>query len=172
MENNRRGTFRYYKKDPMRLSLLIVTLWLTIAACRRPGGETGSAVSPEMEALYGDFVTFYERFHADSAFQMEHILFPLPGVPRNADSTVLVNGFQWQREDWVVHRPVDYANSDFKREFIPFGDDILIEQIRHQRNDLGMIRRWQRSDGDWYLIYYAALNHVGKRGEVLIEMGE
>ncbi len=152
----------------MRCFFLLFAIWLSAAGCRRAGTDS----APEMEARYGDFVTFYERFHADSAFQMEHIIFPLPGLPRNADSTLLVNGFQWERENWIIHRPVDYTNSDFQREFIPFGDDILIEQIHHRRNDLGMIRRWQRSNGEWNLIYYAALNHVGKRGEVSITVGE
>lgn len=152
--------------------MLIVLVMIAAIACRRNDGRSGNAsVSAEVEARYGDFVDFYERFHADSTFQMNHIIFPLPGLPRNVDSTTLADGFLWQEESWTLHRPVDYTNSDFQREFIPFGDDILIEQIRHRSNNLGMIRRWQRSDGEWYLIYYAALNHVGKRGEISIEGG-
>ena len=60
---------------------------------------------PEMVNVPDDFVVFYDKFLSDSAYQMEHIRFPLEGLPSNADSsTVVERSFRWLAEDWEVHK--------------------------------------------------------------------
>lgn len=142
---------------------------LLLAACSQ---ET--KVDDQLPEAYANFGEFYERWHRDSAFQMEHIQFPLQGLPQRADSiTVARNNFFYQEENWKIHRPVDFENSDFNREFVPLGEDILIEYILHRSGDYGMMRRWARQDGEWTLIYFADMNQIQPAGAggIRIESG-
>jgi len=107
------------------------------------------------------FDAFYQRFMSDSLFQMEHIIFPLEGLPDNADSaTISSNTFRWERDNWVMHRRFDPQNSGFILEFIPFGDNLMVEKIVHRTGEYGMIRRFAKLDNEWNLIYYAGLNRM------------
>lgn len=106
-----------------------------------------------------DFDEFYLRFHRDTAYQAAHITFPLEGLPSNADSTTIAEGtFRWQRADWVAHKLID--DKEFTREFNGVGDMIIVENIRHNSGEYGMVRRWAKMDGEWYLIYYIGLNRI------------
>ena len=110
---------------------------------------------------FSSFLSFYEQFHSDSAFQVEHILFPLEGLPSYADSATMASGtFRWQEADWKIMRPFD-ASSEFEKQFIPLTDVLVVEKIMHQSGKFGMERRWAFLRGDWYLIYYAGINSIG-----------
>ncbi len=132
-----------------RFVLLVVLILL--AACSQYAGK-----SPQ-EA----FEEFYKRFHEDTDYQIAHITFPLEGLPSHADvETITTNDFKWEKEDWEVHRPFNFENSDFVREVIPFGDDLMVEKIIHKSGEYGTIRRFARLGEEWYLIYYAGLNRI------------
>ena len=103
---------------------------------------------------------FYQRFLTDSLFQMEHILFPLQGLPDRADSSHLgTEGFRWQMDDWVLHQPIDPA-SGFSVNLRPMTEAYVQEDIRHESGLYGMERRYAYMDDGWYLIYYAGLNSL------------
>ncbi len=113
-------------------------------------------------ASFDAFMSFYNRFHQDSAFQMEHILFPLEGLPSYADSSQLQSReFRWRRENWKVQRGFD-VTSGFERQFTPVTDKIIVEHMLHESGDFAMERRWAFLDNSWYLIYYAGINKVGE----------
>lgn len=151
----------------MRIKWYIIPAFLLLVACGRKGDK-----NVELEQKFGDFEAFYERFHRDSLFQMAHIIFPLQGLPQRADSSVLVTGdFYWQQEDWIMHRDFNFQGSDFDRSFTPIGDNVLVEKIVHKNGELGMIRRFARMDGDWYLIYYVALNQISQKPDIEIQGG-
>jgi hypothetical protein len=136
----------------MRNTLVSLTL-LIILGCKPEAkkSETGEV---------SDFTAFYERFHQDSAFQMEHILFPLQGLPSSADSAQLLDrNFRWQAEDWAIHRPIP-ANSDFSSKLLPVDEALVIEQIIHNSGDYAIERRFAKMNDEWLLIYYAGLNRV------------
>jgi len=119
------------------------------------------ACSSEQKSEAADFGTFYEQFHRDPAYQLQHITFPLEGLPSDADAeTITLGNFQWQEEDWEIQRAIDFENSEFKQELIKFGDDLVIEKILHQSGEYGAIRRFAKMGEEWYLIYYAGLNRI------------
>lgn len=131
-------------------------LWLmAVISCCLAACSTGS------KSDAADFTTFYEQFHRDADYQMAHITFPLEGLPSDADAETIATGdFRWEAEDWELQRPFDVENSDFKRELIKFGDDLVIEKIVHQTGSYGTIRRFAKMGDEWYLIYYAGLNRI------------
>jgi len=125
---------------------------LTGTACKNKPASESAAVPP-------DFMAFYERFLSDSLFQIEHVHFPLEGIPDNADSADVADGsFRWQRETWEMHRKFDPKQTGFKVQLETFGSDIVTEHILHESGDYAMRRRYAKMDGDWRLIYYAGLN--------------
>lgn len=134
-------------------TLVCIRLFFVLAATAGTSscGNDRAAPLPELPPEYADFPGFYQRFHADSAFQMAHIQFPLMG---KSDTSA------WQVKEWTLHRPVDYDRSDFTREFTPVGEDILVEHIIHRMGDYGMVRRWARLGDEWSLIYYAERNRA------------
>ncbi|MEL6862910.1 MAG: hypothetical protein AAFP19_00765 [Bacteroidota bacterium] len=120
-----------------------------------PIAQTNTANNPQ------DFDVFFERFHTDSLYQIEHVLFPLQGLPPDVDSITLAEGrFYWQKSDWRMHRPFDDMDGTFIRELIPFGDDIMLEQIKDNSGQYGMQRRFAYFDDGWQLIYYSAMNKL------------
>lgn len=127
----------------------------------------------ETQSEYAAFEAFYERFHQDSIYQIEHIVFPLEGLPREADSLTIAEGkFRWHKADWRMHQRFNFQTSDFKQELIPFGKDIMTEKIVHQSGEYGMIRRFAKVGDGWNLIYYAALNRISpKSSGIKIEGG-
>lgn len=134
--------------------VILFLIFLLVGSCQSGEGEQASV---QEESSDGGFEAFYERFHQDSLYQLEHIQFPLQGVSSNP--TDHHSAFRWQREDWVIHRKFDAAASGFHSEFTKLGDDFIIERIVHQQGTYGMERRFSRLGGaDWYLIYYAALH--------------
>jgi len=109
-----------------------------------------------------DFETFYNQFHNDSVYQIEHVLFPLQGLPTNADTTVLRNrNFYYQKEDWVMQNHLP-ENSDFQSNLTAIDSALVIERILHESGQFAMERRFAKMDGEWMLIYYAGVNRIAK----------
>ena len=137
------------------LGILIgIAVFLLIDRVSFSGKGEEAIADPEN---YAEFIDFYRRFHQDSAFQMEHILFPLEGAPPRSDSSLLSAGeFKWQREDWRLHRDFT-AGGDFERQLTPLSEDLIVEQIVHRSGEYIIRRRWARLGDEWYLIYYAGL---------------
>lgn len=107
------------------------------------------------------FADFYQRFHTDSLFQMEHIVFPLEGLPDHADSTTIANNdFRWHPEDWTMQRAFDFEMSEYKRDLIPINEWVVQERIVRREGGFGMVRRFARVGGEWNLIYYAGMNRL------------
>lgn len=117
----------------------------------------------EDEGMPPGFLAFYQRFHEDSLFQLEHVTFPLQGIPGDADSATIVDGrFRWQKEDWLMHHPIEDSGMEFSRSMKKFGEEMVIENISVAGGQYGMQRRFSKSGDDWYLIYYAALNQLAE----------
>ncbi len=112
------------------------------------------------EELPEDFMVFYQKFHDDSTFQMHHIIFPLSGIPPNRDTVENARDFKWMKDTWVLHRPFDGALSGYERSFSKFEEGVIIENIIQKQVDVGMERRFAKIDGEWHLIYYAAMNQL------------
>lgn len=138
-------------------------LTLVFAACKRNDGP-GEGQANNASGDFSDFEAFYNRFMTDSIYQMEHIIFPLEGIPDHADSTkIRGTSFRWTKEGWVMHRKFDPANSGYKVEFIPFGNDLMVENITHHSGQYGMMRRFAKLNNEWQLIYYVGMNAIQKK---------
>lgn len=127
-------------------------------SCRNTTPPPGAGKSVEFGQLPQDFRTFYERFHADSAYQMAHISWPLRGESTTqADSTAAPERklVSWEPAQWVIQHPVDFSTHEFKGEWELTGNDFVVERIRYAAANYGLERHFvRRDDGDWELMYY------------------
>ncbi len=143
-----------------RLIPLFILVLLSFASCEKE------------DEVMKDFQAFYETFHQDTVFQLEHIIFPLEGIPAGADSMIVNNEkYFWKKEGWVCHKPFNFENSEFSHQFIRYSDDLIAERIEHNTGSYGMLRRFAKYDDDWYLIYYAASNRLKPKPKINIEGG-
>lgn len=106
------------------------------------------------------FLVFYEKFHRDSLFQLDHIQWPLQG---EAFSPVLEAGKsnkemrQWTRDSWVMHHPLDLGPSNLARTWMPVGSGMVVERVCEKISKLCLERRFAKNtSGEWELIYYIA----------------
>lgn len=109
-----------------------------------------------------DFMDFYVKFCQDSVFQMEHIQFPLKGMPAMAVeiSQDSINNFYWQEEEWTVHKPFVGDEEEYLKEFQKISDNLISEYIIERKMGYGMERRFSKLGGTWYLIYYMDMNKI------------
>lgn len=124
---------------------------------------TGPAITSEetspVDTLPQDFVSFYDRFHTDSQYQMDHIIFPLEGLPNSLDDndTIPTERFYWQRDNWVKHNHFTDPSGQFEHWY-EVRDDRLIEHwVKMKGTNLVMRRRFAKMDDEWFLIYYAGM---------------
>lgn len=138
----------------MRTIVVLFLLPIALLSCK----QKEEAAATIGDTLPEDFITFYERFLKDSLYQMEHISFPLEGIPDNAlkDNQSLTD-FRWQADNWIMHRPIQKDSTGFSSSFSQLGP-IIIEEILHESGQYGMLRRFVNSGEEWRLIYYAGLN--------------
>ena len=116
------------------------------------------------KADFSDFNQFYDQFLQDSLFQIQHINFPMEGLPDNAvayGDTLCI--FRWTAENWRMHRPIDFEKTKFEQNFQTLGDELIIENIIDPNSGYGMLRRWAKIGGEWSLIYYVGLNPVQEK---------
>jgi len=135
-------------------------IFLFCCAC---GGSDSDSINKIKfnEDLSTDFMKFYMQFHTDSAYQMEHILFPMDGLPPNADSTTIANNnFKWTREEWSMHHPFSNPDNVFNQEYVTMDDKTVIEYIIDNTSGFGMERRFSKLSNEWYLIYYSGMNSL------------
>ena len=146
------------------LKFWLLSLLITLAACTGKEEESPADVEPPKQQLPEGFTHFYEKFHTDSAFQMNHIQFPLQGVPENR--ALATDTFTFQKENWELHQAFNPSSSTFERRFQNVGQNIVIEYIYSPRLQVVMERRFQRRDSSWFLIFYKEL---GERQDVAPE---
>jgi len=136
---------------------------LAFFACKNQNQAPAAAGTTDGQtpALPDGFADFYQKFHSDSMFQVEHIVFPLEGLPNNADSTTVADKtFRWTPETWRMQRQFDFQVSEYKREIVPLTETLVMERILHNSGQFGMVRRFAIIGGEWHLIYYAGVNRL------------
>lgn len=106
--------------------------------------------------LPADFIDFYQKFHADSIFQMEHIDFPLKGMPDHADPEDMKDDYYYTSDQWTMHKSFDPKK--FSISYLNLSDILIEEKILEKEHNLMIIRRFAKHTGGWSLIYYAGLN--------------
>jgi len=106
-----------------------------------------------------NFDRFYERFHADSLFQLSRITFPLEGLPSFADENQFAEEFKWEADSWELHKPINYKEfPDLKRELER--EDSLIKESVNMGNGFALERHFALKGNQWYLVLYVGINRV------------
>ncbi|MEO5905790.1 MAG: hypothetical protein ABIQ11_03640, partial [Saprospiraceae bacterium] len=143
------------------LFVVIAFLFFTLNSCKEKStaSETTKEAIAKSDTLPADFLAFYDKFHADSAYQMEHINFPLEGLPSaegDIDSIVDQRYF-WQREEWKKHNHFTDPSGQFEQWFEILNPRVIEHWVQVRGTKLVIRRRFANLDDGWYLIYYAGL---------------
>jgi len=115
-----------------------------IYACKNDSARTVPLDEVFSSELPEDFLSFYMKFHADSSFQLAHIVFPLKAK---------ADGSSFVREDWLMHRPFDDNDGEYTQDFINM-NGLITERISSTNQVYKMERRFIKSGGNYQLIYY------------------
>ncbi len=116
----------------------------------------------DAQGLSEDFVTFYNRFHNDKAYQLAHIQFPLEGLPSGnlSDSVKNVSDFRWTSDKWVMQSLAQFNDSLYIREFEQPMPIMVNEIIIEKKSKYGIMRRFLKRDNEWMLIFYSDMNRL------------
>lgn len=135
--------------------LTCATLLVLLVACKPGTPAVTSENPPEIQdTLPADFIEFYQRFHSDSAYQMQHIVFPVEGRftgSAGQDSTVYRAPGEWK-----IHRAMS-PNEDWQIDFVIPAEGIVTEIIYARDRSFWMERRFAKSSSEWFLIYFTGL---------------
>ncbi|WP_235291076.1 hypothetical protein [Portibacter lacus] len=133
--------------------ILFIALVVFLGACREEKTvqvEEEPVLSTELPQGFHDF---YDQFHSDSNFQMQHIIFPLKGTATKKDSMETITlDKEYVAENWKLHKPFN-ADAGFNRSFTAMGD-LVIEKMQDDMGLFTIERRWGKVDSTWSLIYY------------------
>jgi Domain of unknown function (DUF4348) len=133
--------------------LFCVTL---LCACKKK-----EAVSNENSALAAEFSQFYDRFLSDSTYQMQHIQFPLAGVPMDSDSlTAQLGNYYWDAATWKLHKPMNFKDTYFKRTITMPLPNVIQETVQDTMTKYAIMRRFTKTDKEWMLIYFMNMNRL------------
>ena len=142
------------------LSALLLIPFLAESCRPKPVENSAESVSETAaDTLPRDFAVFFERFHQDSTYQMEHIIFPLEGLPASTGDgdTLSTSRYFWQRADWKRHKGFTDPGNDFEHWYVVINERIIEHWIQLKGTNLCMRRRFAKLDDGWYLIYYQGL---------------
>ena len=136
------------------ISCILIAVSCFLTSCHNNEESIGITNSGVPE----DFSDFYINFHSDSGYQMDHILFPLDGRPAVDTNSYNDDEFKWEKENWKIHN-FDHFNEDEYSVTRKVTDSTLVtEVISDKKSGFGIKRRFARFSGEWYLIYYDAMN--------------
>jgi len=138
----------------MKYLLTSILISMSLLSCKQDKSDI-KTVSENVVEIPEDFVSFYEQFHTDSTFQLEHIVFPLA---QKKDST------KWQKDSWQIHKPFDSQNGNFERVLDNFAG-IITETIMEKNGAFLITRRFSKIGDEYHLIYYSLENRLEGWGE-------
>ena len=141
----------------LRFPTLLLAAILMFSACVKKKGQTSEAnKTPDIPE---SFYSFYQKFHTDSLYQLDHISWPLEGKVW-ADSLGMIDA-SWTRETWRMHQLVDFDEGEYLQELKMIGDVMVIEVIRTGLGNFGLERRFALQGSDeWQLIHYTGMHEM------------
>jgi len=149
------------QKNLVKLILVLVAVSFAFVFYNKikvdqPKLNPSEEITHSENSLPSDFHEFYNRFHTDSLYQMNHISFPLTGVVQEEDSIRTVASKQWLEDDWKLHKPFDNYGGTFERTFTNNGT-VISEIIEGNGGMFTIEKRYSILAGEWHLIYYQSL---------------
>ncbi|MDQ3140688.1 MAG: hypothetical protein M3Q56_00410 [Bacteroidota bacterium] len=113
----------------------------------------------EFESLPLEFREFYTTFHKDSVYQMEHIVFPLEGLPDQADPDFIgEEKYYFTKDQWILQTTSFLNQNNYRVEYKNLSNIIIEEKIIDTALDIMLFRRFAKTADGWRLIYYAGMN--------------
>lgn len=136
----------------MKISPLVFIV-ICLAGCKPDEKETiqESPVKREIE-IPSEFLAFSDKFHSDSIFQIEHIVFPVKSIK---DDKI------YSKENWIMHKPFNSQDGNFARSYNNLGG-IIIEFVKERTGFVTIERRFSKMDGEYHLIYYDIESEFGE----------
>ncbi len=129
----------------MQLKLIAIISMLFLVSCKNQAAQQANQEEVfELSEIPPDFLEFYKRFHSDSIFQIEHILFPL---------AVKSDGTKWTQEEWTMHKSF-LDQEGFTSQLLNF-EGLITESITDRDKLFQLIRRFVKMDDEWTLIHYS-----------------
>lgn len=122
---------------------IILFLICLLFACKGDNRPIENGNPMEVE-IPEDFLAFYTKFHQDSVYQINHVVFPLSQKP---------DGGKWEKSEWVLHKPINAQPGDYIMDYANFAG-IIRESIRDSLGVFRMERRFSKMNDEWNLIYY------------------
>ena len=149
----------------MKQYLIATALSLVLFSCKN--NTSGSQAENVRQTAGSDqpsaaFMDFYQKFHSDSRFQLDHIVWPLAGqtAVQVDSSRSILQAIQWEKEKWRMHR-LDFNSNDYLREWKLIGDIMVIEKMRAKSANYGLERRFaKKNDTEWALIFYSDMHEL------------
>lgn len=137
--------------------LLSIILFLSCNGSKEEESTENMDIEEVLE-VPEDFSTFYLKFHSDSVFQLNHITFPLQGLPALISNDIDPDEFTWSKEDWKFHSFENFDPDNFQIERQTIDSTLVTEKIIDIKTKIGIKRRFAKFNDEWYLIYYSAMN--------------
>lgn len=117
----------------------------------------------EFTDLPQDFLTFYQTFHSDSAYQIAHIEWPLKGdKPEKLENGGAKKMLAvWEPQNWqMLHLP-DLNDPGLKRSYETMGDVMIIEKMVYPMVNYGLERQFYKDENnEWKLIFYSEMQEL------------
>ncbi len=136
-------------KSTMSIFLCMAFLMAT-QSCKQKSEDVLNAGIQE-ESIPESFFNFYNRFHTDSVFQMEHIAFPIPEQE---------DGKKYTEESWIINKAFSVDEVNYQRK-LQSTNGIIYEIIYHTQGIFTLERRFTKlSDESWNLIFYKVSNEL------------
>lgn len=102
-----------------------------------------------------EFDQFYYKYHSDTLFQLRHTKFPVQGRMIHNEDFDTKTPIVRHRDGWMIHTLDGFNDDEFVRTLTPVGDDLVVEEIIQLQTNFKIVRRWEKVEGKWFLIYYA-----------------
>lgn len=131
------------------MKYLLFIFLISLVACKNSTSEVPQQSTSVQ--IPSDFLNFYDRFHQDSLFQVNHIIFPLA---QKTDST------KWMKENWIMHKPFNSLNGEFSRQFENV-NGLIFELMQDKTGTVTIERRFSEMGGEYQLIYYNIRSKFG-----------
>jgi hypothetical protein len=117
-----------------------------IVSCKPIKDSTNEAL--KTESLIEDFNTFYNRFHADSLFQMSRIKFPLQGLRVDGSEET-----QWSKNNWglLTTKIYDVDTTEYRVSYKRTINDFT-EKVWIENSGFWSEYKFKLIDNKWYLV--------------------
>lgn len=140
--------------------ILIGMFFLSITIhCSNKERKTNNENHIDCNNVVEDFESFFLKFHSDSTFQLNRIIFPLEGkfIGENYNPTKKEKKFYWKKKEWNFQSDQFTNNEEFKQEK-DVTDTLVKHKIFTEESGFSIERHFKLIKCKWYLIYYSEVN--------------